>query len=348
MSSFNVYEFFNKIFSMNVEIRLDAGQPDIKVDRRIIEETIRSLENGETGYTKTLGIDELREKIAESEGVEKDNIIIGNGSKILIASQVLRAKRIGVISPHWQAYESMAREFRKKIRIFKTSLEEGWEPRIDSLEVDLLILNYPNNPTGKILEKDKLREILEKAEEEKVKVLSDESYSDITFKPFTPPRELYENVITVKGFSKLFSMTGFRLGYAIAPKEDVKSMQKFLEITTTSVPIFVQRAGIKAIELKEEIKKKVVKIYRERADLAVRTLDKRLFEFKKPDGAFYLFVRTNVDGLEFAEKLLEKGVSVFPGIAFGDYRKFIRISLVSSKLKEGLRRINELGDELNG
>ncbi|MDK2853137.1 MAG: aspartate aminotransferase [Thermococcaceae archaeon] len=338
---FNVYEFFNKTSSLKPRIRLDVGQPDISVDKRIIEEAVGSLRRGETGYTKTPGLEELREKIAEVEGVGKDDIIVGNGSKILIASQILRAKQVGIISPHWQAYESIAREFGKDVKIFKTSFEEGWEPRIDRLGIDLLILNYPNNPTGKILPKDKLREILERAEEEKVKVLSDESYSDITFKPFTSPRELYENVITVKSFSKLFSMTGFRLGYAIAQREDIKAMQKFLEATTTCLPIFIQRAGVKALEIREEIKDRIVKIYEKRARLASRIL-KGTFEFYEPDGAFYLFVKTGVDGLSFAEKLLEKGVSVFPGIAFGDYRDFIRISLVSSKLEEGLKIIKEV------
>ena len=338
---FNVYEFFNKISSLNPRIRLDAGQPDIKVDERIIEEAVSSLKRGETGYTKTLGLDELREKIAEIEGVEKENVIIGNGSKILIASQILRAKRIGIISPHWQAYESAAKVFGKEVKIFKTSLEEGWEPRIESLNVDLLILNYPNNPTGKILPREKLKEILEIAEDENVKVLADEIYSDISFKPFTPARELYDNVVTIKGFSKLFSMTGFRLGYAIAQREDIKAMQKFLEITTTCAPIFIQRAGVKALEIREEVKKRVVKIYEERVRLASRIL-KGTFEFYKPDGTFYLFVKTGIDGLSFAEKLLEKGVSVFPGIAFGDYRDFIRISLVSSRLEEGLKIIKEV------
>jgi len=337
---FNVYEFFNKISSLNPKIRLDAGQPDIRVDERIIEEAVSSLKRGETGYTKTPGLDELREKIAEVESVEKENVIVGNGSKILIASQILRAKRVGIISPHWQAYESIAKEFGKEVKIFKTSLEEEWEPRIEGLDVDLLILNYPNNPTGKILPREKLKEIFEVAKDENVKVLADEIYSDIAFKPFTPARELYDNVVTIKGFSKLFSMTGFRLGYAIAQREDIKAMQKFLEATTTCVPIFIQRAGVKALEIREEVKKEVVKIYEERAKLASRIL--KGFEFYEPDGAFYLFVKTGTDGLSFAEKLLEKGVSVFPGIAFGDYRDFIRISLVSSKLEEGLKIIREV------
>ncbi len=337
---FNVYEFFNKISSLNPKIRLDAGQPDIRVDERIIEEAVSSLKRGETGYTKTPGLDELREKIAEVESVEKENVIVGNGSKILIASQILRAKRVGIISPHWQAYESIAKEFGKEVKIFKTSLEEEWEPRIEGLDVDLLILNYPNNPTGKILPREKLKEIFEVAKDENVKVLADEIYSDIAFKPFTPARELYDNIVTIKGFSKLFSMTGFRLGYAIAQREDIKAMQKFLEATTTCVPIFIQRAGVKALEIREEVKKRVVKIYEGRVKLASRIL--KGFEFYEPDGAFYLFVKTGTDGLSFAEKLLEKGVSVFPGIAFGDYRDFIRISLVSSKLEEGLKIIREV------
>ncbi|NJE77466.1 aminotransferase class I/II-fold pyridoxal phosphate-dependent enzyme, partial [Thermococcus sp. ES12] len=140
-------------------------------------------------------------------------------------------------------------------------------------------------------------------------VLADEIYADIAFKPFTPAREIYDNVVTIKGFSKLFSMTGFRLGYAIAQREDIKAMQKFLEVTTTCVPIFIQRAGVEALEIREEVKKEVVKIYEERVKLASRIL-KGTFEFYEPDGAFYLFVKTGIDGLSFAEKLLEKGVSV--------------------------------------
>ncbi|AAL81826.1 aspartate aminotransferase [Pyrococcus furiosus DSM 3638] len=340
---FNVYELFNKINEVKPEIRLDAGQPDIPVANEIIEEAINSLKRGETGYVSTTGINELREKIAEVEGVSKEEVIVGPGAKILIAAEIAMANKIGVIAPYWNAYLLIAKNFEKEVKIIETTLENSWEPEInDNLDVDLLILNYPNNPTGKILPREKLKELVEVAEEKGIKILSDEIYAEISFKSFTPVRELYENTVTVKGFSKLYSMTGFRLGYAIADKEEIRKIKTFIESTVTCVPPFVQRAGIKALELRDELMKKVSREYKRRAELASKIL--RGLEFYEPDGAFYIFLKTPIDGLEFVYKLLERGVSAFPGIAFGNYQNFIRISLTSDKLEKGLNIIKEVAE----
>lgn len=336
---FSVYEFFNRISEVNPKIRLDAGQPDIPVREEIIEETIKSLRRGETGYTSTSGIQELREAIADLEGVSPEEIVVGPGAKILIAAEIAAAKRVAVVSPHWNAYSLIANQFGKEVVLIRTTLEEGWTPSLEELNADLLILNYPNNPTGRVLSRSELKGIVEVAEESRIKVLSDEVYADLSFVDFTPVRELYENTVTVKGFSKLYSMTGFRLGYALAEKKEAARIRRFIESTATCVPPFVQRAGLKALELREEIVEAVKGEYQRRVSIASRIL--RGLEFREPEGAFYIFLRVPGDGVEFAERLLQKGVSVFPGAAFGPYEDFIRVSLSGGRLEEGLRIIRE-------
>ncbi|WP_234394482.1 pyridoxal phosphate-dependent aminotransferase [Thermococcus piezophilus] len=193
--------------------------------------------------------------------------------------------------------------------------------------------------TGRVPSREKLKRILEAAEERGIKVLSDEVYAELSFNEHTPGRELYENAITVKSFLKLYSMTGFRLGYAIAQEEDAKKLRGFIEVTATCVPPFVQRAGIKALELRDRIKKRVRNEYRMRVKRAVRILNG--LEFYPPEGAFYVFLHVPGDGLSFAERLLNRGVAVFPGVAFGDYRDFIRISFTWKGFEEGLKIIRE-------
>lgn len=336
---FNVYEFFNRINEVRPKSRLDAGQPDIPVRREIIEETVESLRRGETGYTSTGGIRELRERIAEFEGVSPEEVIVAPGAKILIAAEIASAKKVAVVSPHWNAYSLIAQQFGREVEVIKTTLEERWTPRVEEIKADLLIINYPNNPTGRVLSGKKLRGLLDVAEENGVKVLSDEVYAELSFTRFTPARELYENVVTVKGFSKLYSMTGFRLGYAIGERSEIRRIQRFIESTVTCVPPFVQRAGIRALELREELIKEVRRVYLERARMASKML--RGFDFVEPEGAFYIFLRTPQDGMTFAERLLSRGVAVFPGVAFGDYPNFIRISLSGKGLERGLRVIRE-------
>lgn len=343
---FNVHDFYSKISEMNVKIRFDAGQPDLKVDEKIIGRTIDSLNDGETGYTKSIGTDELRTVIAELENTKKENVIVGNGSKLLLSAIISNHENIGIISPHWQTYENAANKFAEKVEIIKTSLEDRWEPYIEDLDVDLLIMNYPNNPTGKILSKDKLREIVDFCEDRGIKILVDEIYRYLAFDDFTPIKDLYDNVVTVRGFSKLYSMTGFRVGYALGDKDDIQNIKDFLEVTTTSVPIFIQRAGVKAIEMHEMILKKARSLYKKRVSRAVEKLNDDIFKYTVPEGGFYIFLNTGVNGIDFAYKLLERGVSIFPGTAFGDYNNFIRLSFVDENIEKGIEKINQTGEEL--
>ncbi len=336
---FSVYELFNRINEISPEIRLDAGQPDIPVSEEIIDATVVSLLRGETGYANSIGISELREAIADAESVSPDEVVVAPGAKLLIAAEIAAAKNVAVIAPYWNAYILMARQFGKEVEVIETSFKNRWTPEVEDIDAELLILNYPNNPTGRVLSPSELRPLLEIAEYRGIRVLSDEIYGELSFREFTPVREMHGDTVAVKGFSKLFSMTGFRLGYAIAHRDEILRIQRFIESTVTSTPIFVQRAGIRAIQLREKIAAKVREVYQRRVALASRML--RGLEFHEPEGSFYIFLRVPLDGMRFAERLLQRGVAVFPGIAFGNYRNFVRLSLTDANLERGLRIIRE-------
>jgi len=349
---FDIYSFFNKLSELNVKIRLDVGQPDIPVDERIISALINSIKKGETTYVSTGGIKELREKIAEIHGVQPHEVIVAPGSKFLVASQLFFSKKIAVISPYWPTYVQMAKKFGKKLQIIETKFEDKWLPDFNLIEkdVDTIVINYPNNPTGTVIPKTKMEELIDIASESKIKIVSDEVYRDLTFnEKYASILDFnYERGVFVYSFSKTFSMTGFRIGYAIAEREEIEKIQKFIEIMITCVPKFVQIAAIKALELKDKIKKKIIEIYKNRVELAKRKLDKNLFEFVEPDGTFYIFPRlkNNISGALFAHELLKRGVGIFPGEAFGNYNSHVRISLVSPMLEEGIDIINKLAAEL--
>ena len=348
---FNIYEFFDYLSSRNVEVRLDAGQPDLPVDDRIVSALIDSLRRGETRYVSASGINELREKLAEEHEVDPSEVIIAPGSKFLIASQVYFSRKVAIISPYWPAYVQMVENFGRECKIIKTSLEDNWMPNFDELNgVDTIIINYPNNPTGVSLPKEKMDKLVEIAAQENIKIVSDEVYRDIVFNnKFKSILDYnYERKIFVHSFSKTFSMTGFRIGYAIADREEIRRIRKILEITATCVPKFVQMAAIKALEIKEEIVKKVREFYRARLKLFMEKIDKDNFQFVVPDGSFYVFVKMKkgYSGEKAAYKLAEEGVGVFPGEAFGGYNGFLRLSLTHPKLELGIEKINKLSDKL--
>lgn len=352
MSDFNIHEFYDRLNTLRIKYRLDAGQPDIPVDERILEVLNDSLYNGETGYVSAGGIRELREVLASTYGVEPDEVVIGPGSKLLVASQIHRSKRIGVIRPYWPSYYGISRYLGKKIVIIKAEFKDRWIPNLDQVNhIDTLVINYPNNPTGITLDHNTLKDIIDIASEQNIRIVSDEVYRDITYtNKFRSILEFnYEHAVFIHSFSKTFSMTGFRIGFAIADRETIRGMEKYLENTVTCVPMFVQRAAIKAMEIKDEVIKKLRNIYRERLGTFRRTIDNKLFSYIEPDGGIYIFLhlgRLGIAGVEMAYKLSERNVGVFPGEAFGMEEPFIRVALTDSRVSEAVEIINSLGEDL--
>jgi aspartate aminotransferase len=196
----------------------------------------------------------------------------------------------------------------------------------------MIILNNPNNPTSNVINPKVLDGIVRIADDKGITILSDEVYSDISFVKTKSILEYGGDHILVTGFSKTFTMTGWRLGYVIANTGLVEKLAKLNQITISNVPVFIQEAASKALELRSELSKKIKEVYRERAKLASDMLSKSKLEFSEPSAPFYVFPRCRgLDSEKFALSMLDNGVAVAPGTAFGDYREHFRISLTAPR-----------------
>ncbi|MBC7130735.1 pyridoxal phosphate-dependent aminotransferase, partial [Candidatus Bathyarchaeota archaeon] len=173
----------------------------------------------------------------------------------------------------------------------------------------------------------------------------DEVYADISFKEVKSVLDINNsNHIVVRSFSKAFAMTGWRIGYVIADKKLIDRIIKLNQITLTNVPVFIQEAALKALEMKEQITSKIREDYLKRAEKACEIFAKTKLKFSKPEAPFYIFPKCDgLDSEKFAFELLDKGVAIAPGTAFGDYREHFRISLTASdeELERGLKIIAE-------
>jgi aspartate aminotransferase len=192
----------------------------------------------------------------------------------------------------------------------------------------MIILNNPNNPTSRVIDDEVLDGIVQIANDRRITILSDEVYADISFVKTKSILDYGDNHILVSGFSKTFTMTGWRIGYVIANNELIEKIARLNQATFSNVPVFIQEAALKALELRNELATEIKEEYRERAGLACDVLSKAKLEFSKPDAPFYVFPkRRGLDSEKFALDLLDAGVAVAPGTAFGDYREHFRISL---------------------
>ncbi len=329
---FDIYEFFAELSRMNIPIRLDAGQPDLPPHPEILETLKREIYN--LGYAPSRGLDELRQRIAEIHGVEPREVVVTPGSKAAIAAAIHAARTVGIVAPSWPGYRVAAGFFGRRVSLLKARPEEDWLPDFTLLDkrVDTLVVNYPHNPTGAVLAGDKLRELLDVAEDRGLVLISDEAYRDYTYSggELVMIDHRFEKTLTVYSFSKTFSLPGLRIAYAVGDPELVDRVHWFVKAAYTSVPIFAQKAALKALELREEVAEKVRAVMLERIRVFKDSLDPGVFEYREPRGAFYMFlrIRTGVRGSELARKLAGRGVGVFPGEAFGkEYADYIRVSL---------------------
>ncbi|MDP8003089.1 MAG: pyridoxal phosphate-dependent aminotransferase [Caldisphaera sp.] len=330
---FDIYEFFSKLNEKKVNIRLDAGDPDIQPNKEILDELTKNI--NKLNYAPYRGLDELREKIADYHKVDKNEVIITPGSKAAISSLIFHSKNLGLISPFWSGYEIAARLYNKKISIVNTKIENFWEPDFSKVsDIDTLIINYPNNPTGKMLSLNKIKELIDISNNKKITLISDEAYRDIVFNGFKFKLTDYkiENSVSIFSFSKTFSLPGLRLGYAVGDKMLINKIGEFIKANYTSVPIFAQKAGIKALDMWDKIGENTKDIYKKRVDLFISSIKKDHFDFTYPDGTFYVFlkIKRNISGTDISYKLIDKNIGVFPGEAFGyNYKNYIRISLTT-------------------
>ena len=331
-------------------IHMEVGEPDYSPPARVGTALAESFKMKYYHYTDTQGIAKLREAIATKEGgnIGKDQVIVTPGGRFAVFSAITSLLRAGqeliVIEPAWPAYKECADFLGARVKIIRTSLEEKWIPDTNQLEgminssTKMIVINYPNNPTGKVLDHKTMKNIVLIAKDHGLYLLSDEVYADYVFGEFNSIRNYdYDKSILVGSFSKRYAMTGFRVGYAIANKDIISKMARVQAVAITSVAEPMQRAALVALE---EDPSENIKVMKSRLDFICNKLKEMSLRYVEPDGAMYAYPELpRGDDLTIIEKLLEKGVAIAPGSGFGDsYKRFVRISACQPEkmLEKGL------------
>lgn len=358
-------------------ITLAAGEPDFDTPDRARIAGIRAISEGHTHYTESRGIRPLREGIArmlrEDRGIDctADNILMAPGGKYAIYETVRtlidpgEGQEVMILNPGWVSYASIVSAaggvpvgveltFEENYHITRQALEKVVSPR-----TRLLIMNYPNNPTGCLLSREEAEYIADFALDHELLILSDEVYSTIVYdgvesvSPASIAR-VADHVITVNGFSKCAAMTGWRLGYICAPREIVDMVQMLNQHTMSCLSEFAMEAALEALQCKDETAA-MVESYRHRRDFFVAGLNAIPgVTCHVPKGTFYAWAKVELDGKnsrEIADYLLEEaGVATVPGDAYGlGGTCCIRMSFATAEddLREALRRMDAAIRKIN-
>ncbi|MBO8464302.1 MAG: aminotransferase class I/II-fold pyridoxal phosphate-dependent enzyme [Firmicutes bacterium] len=369
-----IRKFFDIVSEMPDAISLGVGEPDFDTPWHIREEAIYSLEKGITSYTSNAGLMELRSEIAKYTkrhlGLTyhpKDEVIVtvGGSEAIDIALRAMLNPGDEVLMPE-PCYVSylpcikLANGVPVSIQLkeeheFRLQKEQLLEAITDKTKI--LILSYPNNPTGAIMTKEDLEDIAKVVVEKDLFVISDEIYAALTYgREHTSIASLpgmKERTIIINGFSKAYAMTGWRLGYALGPKIIIEQMTKIHQFCIMAAPTTSQYAAVTALKNGDRDVEEMRKSYNERRNYLMAAMRRMKLQCFEPYGAFYIFPCIKEFGMtseEFATKLLEKEkVAVVPGSAFGECGEgFIRISYAYSidELKEALSRVERFIEKL--
>ena len=364
-----IRKFFDIASQIEGCISLGVGEPDFDTPWHIREEGIYSLEKGKTYYTSNSGLKELRIEIANfmqrkyQIGYDYNSevlVTVGGSEAIDLALRAMIEDGDEVIipTPCYVSYEPCAIMAGAKVVNIPLKKDNEFKLRKDELEkaitskTKILIINYPNNPTGAIMEESDLEEIAEVVIKHDLIVISDEIYSELSYeKPHVSIASILnmkERTIVINGFSKSFSMTGWRLGYACGPKDIIKEMTKIHQFCIMCAPTTSQYAAIEALKNGDKDIEAMKEEYDERRRYLIHRLKKMGLPCFTPKGAFYVFADIRSFGIsscDFVLRLLnEKKVVVVPGDAFGASGEgFIRISYAYSlkDLKLALDRVEE-------
>ena len=373
MKPSGIRRFFDLAATMDNVISLGVGEPDFSTPWTVRKTAIETLERKRIIYTANAGLADLRKSISDyiykKESVRynpDDEIIVTVGGSeaidLAIRSIVNPGDEVMIVEPCFVCYAPLVELMNGVPVPLVTKAEDKFKLKADELKkaitpkTKLLILPYPNNPTGAIMTKEDLEPIAEVLKDTNIMVLTDEIYSEMTYgrKHFSiiSLPEMKERTIYVNGFSKAFAMTGWRLGYVAAPEPVAKQMLKIHQYGIMSSPTVSQYAAITALEECENDVANMVSEYNMRRRFLVDGFNRIGLDCFEPEGAFYIFPSIESTGLtseEFCEKLLyEKNVAVVPGSAFGASGEgHIRISYAYSlkHLTTALERIEEFVKE---
>ncbi len=368
MQPSGIRKFFDIVASMPDAISLGVGEPDFDTPWHIREAGIYSLEKGRTFYTSNSGLMELRSEIA-AYYKRKQGLTYEPASEVLVTvggseaiDMALRAMcdpgdEVIIPEPCYVSYVPCANLAKavpvtinlKEENEFRLTPEELLDAITDKTKI--LILAFPNNPTGAVMEKEDLEKIAKICIEKDIFVISDEIYGELTYtnNPHVSIASLpgmKERTIVINGFSKAYAMTGWRLGFCVGPKEIISQITKLHQYAIMCAPTTSQYAGIEALKYGDSDIEKMRASYNQRRRYLVKELRDMGFSCFEPLGAFYVFPsikHLNISSDEFATKLLQaEKLAVVPGTAFGDCGEgFLRISYAYSmdELKEALKRI---------
>lgn len=360
-----IREIMEKALLMEDIIHLEVGEPNVDTPPHICRAAYKAVNEGFTHYTSNAGLETLRRQIAlhlkqkYELKIDKNNVIVTPGAvtalNVSLLALVDSGESVLIPDPGWPNYEQMILNQEATPIRYNLIPEEGFLPDFEQLEsvvtsnTKAMIINTPGNPTGSIFDKNTVRKIVEFANKHDLYLISDEVYDGIIFEGDHVSPMTFDDVgrvISVYSFSKNYAMTGWRLGYAVAPENIAKNMSKTLELMVSCASSVSQKAGEAALSGPQNFIQEMQDIYKERRDKAYHLLNKNGIKAFKPKGAFYMMIdlsETGKKGSELALSLLqEQKVAVAPGTTFGkSAESMIRISLATeeSQLLEGVSRI---------
>ncbi|RNI13678.1 aminotransferase class I/II-fold pyridoxal phosphate-dependent enzyme [Methanohalophilus sp. RSK] len=362
-----IRRFFDMVSDNEDIISLGVGEPDYITPWHIREACIHSLEQGETSYTSNYGLVELRDEISRTY-TQKQGLYYDPTSEILVTSGVSEALDLAVraitdpgdeiiiVEPSYVAYAPAIIFAGGDPVAVQTCREDEFKLTSENLKraitpkTKAILLNYPNNPTGAVMDKKELEPIADIVEEHDIMVISDEVYERMTYDArhtcFAALDGMRERTIVLNGFSKAYSMTGFRMAYALAPAPVLAAMMRIHQYSMLCAPITAQVGAIEALKNGEEEVEKMVTEYNRRRRLIVKGFNNIGLDCFNPGGAFYAFPSVASTGLtseQFAERLLaQQQVVTIPGDVFGKAGNgYLRCAYAASRenIKEALERI---------
>lgn len=370
-----IRKFFDVASEVKGAISLGVGEPDFQTPWHVREQGIYALERGKTHYTSNAGLITLREEICNyvkrkynlSYEPKKNVLITIGGSEaidMIIRSTITSEDEVIITKPCYVSYEPLVILQGGSVKEINLKSENKFKLTKEELlsnitkKTKMIIMNYPNNPTGGIMTKADLEEIAPILIEHDILVVSDEIYSELSYKEnhvsIASLPGMKERTIVINGFSKAFAMTGWRLGYALGPEELISQMTKIHQFAIMCAPTVSQYAAVEALKYGDDDVKLMRESYNQRRLFCLDKLNEMGIECFEPEGAFYLFPSIKKYGLsseDFSMKLLnEEKLVVVPGTAFGDAGEgFIRISYAYSieSLTEAFKRLKRFVSKFN-